>query len=357
MAESCTILGADDSRWDDLVSRSPHDFHHLSGYHRLAEGAGEGTGRLYVYGDEDRFLAWPCLIRPLDGGLADATSVYGYTGPVGLDAEDRQFRQSAWSAFRAAWAEDRIVTLFTRFHPVLANHETCAGLHGAETPPGGELLTFGRSVSIDLSLSLEERRASYPQALRQEVKRAERNGLEVALDSGWRHFDAFVSFYRETMRRNEATDRYLFSDAYFTALRHALGEQLHLTVATVEGEVAGALLLVVENGIATAHLTGLNPAFSKLSPLKPLLDRSCDFARDLGARLLHLGAGRGGSEDKLFEFKSRFSPVRHDFVAGRFILDPEANERLLRDRSLSTPPDSQFFPAYRAPPAAEEGAA
>lgn len=352
MADTCMILDADDPRWDDLVARAPHDFHHLSGYHRLAESAGEGKARLYVYGSKDRFLAWPALVRPLSGDLYDATSVYGYTGPVGVGFDARSARQAAWSAFRAAWSKERIVTLFTRFHPVLANHDICDGFHGAETPPGGELLPLGRSVSIDLSLSLEDRRAGYPQALRQEVKRAERNGLEVTLDSEWRHFRSFVSFYRDTMRRNDASDRYLFSDEYFAALRRALGDRAHLVVATVEDEVAGALLLVLEDGIATAHLTGLNPSFTWLSPLKPLLDRSCDLAHELGARLLHLGAGRGGSEDKLFDFKARFSPIRHEFVAGRFVLDAAANARLMRGRD----PRSRFFPAYRAPATAERGA-
>lgn len=353
MVDTFEILCADDARWDDLVARAPHDFHHLSGYHRLAESAGEGTARLYVYGDEERFLAWPCLLRRMSGGLSDATSVYGYTGPVGLGFDSGSARKAAWSAFRGAWAEERIVTLFTRFHPILANQEICADLHGAEAPPGGELLAFGRSVSIDLALSLDERRAGYPQALRQEVKRAERNGLEVALDTDWRQFGAFVSFYRDTMRRNDASGRYLFSEEYFAGLRRALSHRAHLVVATVEGEVAGALLLVIENGIATAHLTGLNPAFTKFSPLKPLLDRSCDLARDLGASLMHLGAGRGGAEDKLFAFKARFSPIRNQFVAGRFILDPEANAHLARGRDSET----RFFPAYRAPAAAERGAA
>lgn len=353
MAETARLLEVADPAWDGWIGRAPHDFHHLAGYHALAEEAGEGAARLLVFAQGDRFMAWPFLIRRMADGLSDVTSVYGYTGPAGLGLEDTAFRQAAWTAFRDAWAGERVVTVFTRCHPILGNHETCADLHGAETPTGGELLEFGRTVSIDLDLSRDDRRARYPQPLRQDVKRAERKGLEVALDADWRHFSDFISFYRETMRRNDASDRYLWSDDYLASLRRALGSRAHLAVASVEDEAAGALLFVIEGEIATAHLTGLNPRFSHLSPLKPLLDLTCDIARDLGARHLHLGAGRGGAEDGLFAFKSRFSPLRHSFKAGRFILDPEANARLLRARGGPAPADGLFFPAYRAPAAAE----
>lgn len=350
MADALSLLGPDDPAWDGWLRGAPHDFHHRAGYHALAERMGEGRAVMAIFGTPGRYMAWPYLVREVEGDLYDATSVYGYTGPTGQGLGDEGFRDAAWSALRAAWAEQRLVTLFTRFHPLLGNERHCEGLHGEQTPPGGETLVFGRSVSIDLSLGPDERRARYPQPLRQDVKRSERSGLVVELDRDWSCFGQFVSFYRATMERNDAADRYLFSDAYFDDLRASLGETGHLAVARQGGDIAAALLFMVCEGIATAHLTGINPDFARASPLKCLLDRSCDIARELGAERLHLGAGRGGAEDSLFAFKSRFSPLRHDFVAGRWILDRDAHARLLRARGApQTGPEGIFFPAYRAP--------
>ena len=356
MGETTQLLTPDRPEWDEWLGRAPHDFYHLAAYHAFAESVGEGRAHLLVHGDPDRFLAWPYLVRPLDGdgGHADATSVYGYSGPVGRGLESEAFRASAWSAFRAAWADQRLVTMFTRFHPLLGNERFCRGFHGAEAPTGGEVLQFGRSVSIDLSLGVEERRAGYPQPLRQEIKRAERSGLSVDLDPEWRHFPSFVEFYRATMERNDAAERYLFSDRYLDGLREVLRGVAHLAVAHVEGEPAAALLFTVYRGMAAAHLTGVGGAFTQLSPLKCLIDRSCDLARDLGAERLHLGAGRGGAEDSLFDFKSRFSPVRHGFAVGRWILDREANDRLAGASASGAGLGETFFPAYRAPARARE---
>ena len=353
MAERTELLSADDPAWDRWVDRAPNDFHHGAAYHGFCERMGEGRARLVVHGTEERFIAWPYLVRPIEGHpeRADASSVYGYTGPIGSGLSDPGLRDRAWAAFRGAWAEQGLVTLFTRFHPLLANHLACAGLRGAAEVPGGELLVPGRTVSIDLVPDREARHAAYPKALRQELRSSARKGLSVELDRGWTGFEAFAELYRSTMAKNRASERYLFSDDYLEGLRGALGRDGHLAVARAEGEVAAALLFTVHGPIAQAHLTGVSTLFRRLSPLKGLIDGTADLARELGAEVLHLGAGRGGAEDSLFEFKRKFASSLHDFVLGRWILDAEAYAEL----SAGVEHAGDFFPAYRAPGVAAGG--
>ena len=346
---SARLLRPDDPAWDEWIGRTAHDFHHRAAYHAFAERMGEGRALLAVHGERDRFVAFPYLLRDAGGGGADATSVYGYTGPVGPGLEDEDARAAAWAAFRAAWRGQGLASLFARFHPVLGNARHAAALRGEEAPPGGEVATLGRSVSMDATLPEAERRAIYPQPLRQDVKRAERDGLTVERDAGWHRFGTFAALYRRTMERNGASGRYLFSDRYLEGLREALAPDAHLLVALREGRVAGALLLVVHGGLATAHLTGIDDALSRYSPLKLLIDRACDHARELGATRLHLGAGRGGAEDALFRFKGRFSPTRHPFAVGRWILDRRAYARMTERAGVDPDAARAFFPAYRAP--------
>ena len=118
-----------------------------------------------------------------------------------------------------------------------------------------------------------------------------------------------------------------------------------MAVARVDGALAGGLLFTVHGEIAQAHLTGTDTRFRRLSPQKALIDGSAELARGLGARWLHLGAGRGGREDSLFDFKRRFASAEHDFVLGRWILDAEA----YRELSAGFEGEVAFFPAYRAP--------
>lgn len=355
MPETTDVLRPDDAAWDAWLDRAVHDFYHRAAYHAFAERMGEGRAHMIVYGGPQRFLAWPYLVCAIDGSVqTDATSVYGYSGPIGLGLEDPNFRDRAWAAARAVWGKQRLVTLFTRFHPVLGNHAYCEGLHGSSNPQGDELLRLGRSVSIDVLPGQDERRACYPKTLRQEINAAERAGLVVEHDRQWTHYAIFAELYRATMEKNSAEQRYLFSQRYLAGLRAALGEDGHLIVAHKRGEVAAALLFTVRGHIAQAHLTGVNPRFHSLSPLKYLLDGLAEVARGLGARSLHLGAGRGGREDSLYKFKSRFSVLQHDFVVGRWVLAPTTYQTLLDANGVKPEHTPDFFPAYRAPQTAVE---
>ena len=348
MAPETRRLVPSDPGWDRWMTRAPHDFHHLAGYHAFAERMGEGAARAVVHVDGERFMAWPYLLRPLGDGAFDASSVYGYAGPVGRGLDDPGFAAAAWDACRAAWAEERIVTLFTRFHPLLSADTRVEAFRGAAPVAGGEVVRPGASVALDLSLDREARRMGYPQPLRQEIKRSEREGLRVELDPGFAHAATFARLYRGTMAENRASDGYMFSDAYLSGLRDALGDKAHLAVATVGDAVAGAMLFTVTGAIAQAHLTGSDPAHRRLSPLKLLIDRVADLSAERGAAWLHLGAGRGGFEDSLFDFKARFSKTRRDFRVGRWILDAALHRDLVARAGADPAVERTFFPAYRA---------
>lgn len=341
------ILTPEDPRWDDLVGRTDHTFHHLAAYHRLAEAQGDGTARMLVHGDDDTFVAWPHLLStvPGDAAAVDATSVYGYTGLLAHGAVDDALLADAWAGFRDAWAQQGVVTLFTRFHPVLETSSLAEGFAGAVPTPGGELVSIGRTVSIDCRPDRETRRASYHKELRYDVRRAERDGVAVHHDEAGESLETLVGLYEATMDRNTAGERHRFSIDYFRGLREALGDRAHLACATVGDEIAAVLLFVVEHGHAEAHLTGVDERFLRHSPLKLLIDATVDLSRDLGARELHLGAGRGGGDDPLFDFKARFSPHHHDFVLGRWVLDAAAYRRLCKESGCAS---TSWFPPYRA---------
>jgi Acetyltransferase (GNAT) domain len=349
LSEQTLLLTPDDPAWDNWLERTAHDVYHRAGFHRLSEAAGEGRALMVVHSRADRFMLWPYLIRPTEAGDLDASSVYGYPGPLGQGLEDESFAQRAWQAVRSVWTEQGLVAVFTRFHPLLMNDRICEGLHGAAPVEGGEILTLGRSVSIDATKDLDGRRSEYPSVLRQQIRGAERAGLKVDDDPDCRFLPEFGDFYRQTMLRNGATESYFYSDQYMDELRTSLPGQAFLAVAHVEGKPAGIMFYTVAGKIAQAHLTGTNPEFQRLSPNKVLFDRVPDLVAARGAERLHLGAGRGGFEDSLFHFKSRFSNLRSDFRVGRWILRADRYGDLVRQRFGEAAPDDKYFPAYRAP--------
>lgn len=357
------LLSATDTAWEEWLSDVPRDVYHTAGYHAYAQESGEGEPYLLVVGDRRRAMVWPYLLRRVSevGELAgsdatDVTSVYGYPGPLawGCGPGD-PFLSSAWSEIQEVWREQRAVAAFTRFHPLLDNASLLSGLRspshvGAEMEP---VVPVGQTVSIECSLSEEAARAGYAGTLRRQIDASRRAGLSTTHDVSWTDLANFAQLYRETMVRSGAAGYYFFDEADFQRLRVALAGHLHLLVTRLDDVVAAAGLFTEFGGIVQAHLVATNDAAVSLSPSKVLLDDSRRWARERGDVVLHLGGGRGGREDSLFTFKSRFSDRRHLFHVGRWILDRTAYEDLLEVRLTGRPDgrvlDPTFFPAYRAP--------
>jgi hypothetical protein len=346
MTELLQVLKPSDPRWDGWLQLAPHDFYHLAAYHEVADAAGEGTPEMVIFGTSEKFLAWPYLVRDLGANRSDATSVYGYVGPIGRGLNDDAFRMAAWDRITDFWIERGLVTIFTRFHPLLGNHAICDAFKGAEPTPGGEILNLGRSVYIDLIDDRKTRRSKYRKELRRVLRRGEAMGLTVELDPDWLHYENFLQLYEMTMRRNGAENRYHFQREYFDNLRSSLGGLFHLAVAQVDTDIAASMMFSNYNGIAQAHLAGVDLAYSELTPLKGLIDGIADIARDLGATRFNIGAGRGGAEDQLYQFKSQFSKTRRGFKIGRWVLDGAANAELCA--KIAPEADPVFFPAYRS---------
>ena len=365
MSHNLKIISTANAEWDAWLSRVPHDFYHTAGYHRLAEASGEGRAVLAVYGDKDRFLAWPYLLRPVatcagleESQYTDVGSVYGYPGPLIHDAGgDSEFLLSAWGALTETWRGQKAVAAFTRFHPLLENHLALKALQvpngRSHCCPGVGLTPSGSTVSIDLTLSDEEVVRQYQKILRQEIRTGRRRGLTTEVDEQWQRRDDFIQLYHCTMRRNRASSQYFFSSSYFDQLRSELAPHAHLMVTRLDERVAAAGVFVEYAGVIHAHLAGSSDELKGLSPLKTLLDDVRIWAQQRGNHSMHLGGGRLGKDDSLLAFKSRFSPRRHEFFVGRWVLDSSAYDKLCKrrrayaSRAHLVAEDEEFFPGYR----------
>jgi hypothetical protein len=307
-------------------------------------------------------VAWPYLLRQVADvpGLAfssatDVHSVYGYPGPLAWGCHDDEFIDRAWTEIQSVWREQGAVAAFTRFHPLLGNAELARAFHAH---PGGDelpdpVLAGGWTVSVDLTIGYDAARASYARDIRREVDQSVRAGLTTVDDEDWTELSTFARLYNDTMTRLGASDFYFFKMADFVRLRDSLPGHVHLLVTRSGDTVASAGLFLDWGDIVEWYLVGTDVAFQALSPSKVLVDFAINWAHNRGHRVLHLGGGRGGRDDSLFWFKSRFSPRRHEFHTGRWVLEPSTYRELLTARRSmlgeGTRQDETYFPAYRAP--------
>jgi Acetyltransferase (GNAT) domain len=346
--------------WTRAVHRATqHDFYFLAEYHALAERCGEGEARLFVYEQAGYTIALPLIIRALAdvpeiAGSAnmwrDATSVYGYSGPL-YSHEDvpRAVVDRFQRALTDALQELQVVSVFSRLHPLLpAQTKLLDGL--------GEHQFGGATVAIDLSVAPAEQRAHYDSTTKNRLNRLARLGITCALDIEQRYLPEFVALYHETMHRVKAEQSYFFDPTYFYDLAKSLGPVLKLfIVKTPEEQVISGGLFTLCDGIVQYHLGGTRDAALKLSPTMLMFETVRHWANENGAHTFHLGGGVGAKSDSLFQFKARFSPQRHKFFTWRWIVAAKAYRELSLEKQLWNsqrglrPNSASFFPAYRCP--------
>ncbi|WP_250007733.1 GNAT family N-acetyltransferase [Actinoplanes sp. M2I2] len=329
------LLSPEDPVWKEALGRVRHDIYHAPEYVRLDAGLTGGTPVAFRYAEAGRVLLVPLLLRPVpDTDLQDATSPYGYPGPVGSD--DAAFWSRAAGAMTEMLCTQGVVTVFARLHPLLPHFPTA--LQSA-----GTLVTHGETVSIDLTLSADEIWSQTHRSHRNQINKATRAGVEIVFDD-WALLDAWVETYHATMRRVGATDFYFFGADYFAELRTALRDHAHLAVAVLDGRVLGGNLFFAYGGMMHTHLQ--STADAPIHHADKLLYHAVrTWGREQGNTVYHLGGGVGGAADSLFRYKSQFAAGRQPFHTWRVIADARAFEKL-----AGTPtPESLTgrFPPYR----------
>jgi len=334
------LIAPDDPGWTSLVAQVRHDFYHLPSYAELSANYELGVARAVLVEDGERTLLLPLLLRAIPGGGWDATSPYGYPGPIGKGLEDPAFLKAAFLEARRVLDAEGVVSLFVRFHPVL-NQVAPEGV--------GAVVSHGDAVVIDLSQTGDVIWRQMRSNHRRQIARSILSGYTAAFDRTEAAFEVFKRLYLETMARLHAAPYYFFDDIYFDRLRSAMGERMHLGVVRVGGDVAVAGLFIEEDGIVEYHLCATDERFARFAPTKLMVHFVTGWAQQRNNRWFVLGAGNGAPDDPLLHFKAGFSPLHHPFRTLRMVVNPAEYLRLARDRDPSIDPTrlDGYFPVYR----------
>jgi hypothetical protein len=334
-----------------LRSFDDYDFYHTYEYHSLLTAGCGDEACLFLHEGANTIIAMPLLIRRgRIGGIdyVDATSVYGYPGPVIAGDRDSKAEVAAFqSSLGAALAERGIVSAFSRLHPMLLNDHVLHGL--------GHCDAVGKTVSIDLREPDEVQWRRYRSNHRRNIVKLQKQGVTGELSARPEDLAAFRELYAQTMDRLDAAASYRFSDEYFEKLMRAMEFDMHLFVCRQGSKVICGGLFSSCNGMIQYHLGGTDADYLRSAPSKLLFDSVRKWGNSNNMRSFHLGGGVGSEKDSLFRFKQGFSDIQHEFRVWKWVVDRNAYNSLTalhqgNDASMdSGPTDNDFFPAYRSP--------
>lgn len=355
MSEFYILRSYQRTEWDNLLSSTiKHDIYHISEYHLLAEKNGEGEAQLIVYADRDRFIALPLLFRSIQSisGLEDigqeyrdATSVYGYPGPIASHGISKGFVEGFCHSLSQYLTETKTISVFSRLNPLIDQTGLVGNL--------GEIKGIGKTVSINLTLPERIQWSQYRTNHKRDIRKLHKLGAVVLQDREKHFLSQFIVLYNETMERAGAANHYFFSSSYFEDILSMKEGVFHLFVCKLGDEIIAGGLFSQCAGIIQYHLGGTSTRHLNISPMKLVFEEVRRWANNEGATIFHLGGGVSSQNDSLFEFKAGFSLSHQQFQVWKWIVQPdiyqnlEARRHQWLERHNRPLKSTNFFPTYR----------
>ena len=334
------IRAIDGAEWDTHLTRMGiGDTYSCAAYYRasaLLEPQGSRPV-LLAYADQGGEVALPLLLRPLpDCGGWDATSAYGYGGPVGRGTPD----VGAFGRALDAWAvEHGVVSTFLRLNPLLEN--------GPLVPPAADLVNVSSTVAWNISPGRNLRQSLHSDQ-RRSVRKAERAAVAITVTTRPPNLEHVQKLYEGTMQRRQATDFFFFPSTYWDMLIRDDPVLVPLLVeARLDGRVVSALLCFVSDPWLHAHLSAGDDVARTVGASAACYLAAAEWGQALGLSCFHLGGGLGGSTaSPLYAFKQRFDPGSRP---RQFLVAKLVHDRARYRQLAGTDATDGFFPPWRRP--------
>ncbi|CEG22094.1 FemAB family protein [Planococcus massiliensis] len=324
-----------------------NDIYFKKDYARLYEKIEGGAAEEFCYeGPEgtvkNLFIKREIPLEVEGGPYYDLTTPYGYGGPIILDCKngDRDGLVKAYeAAFQRYCNENNVVCEFVRFHPLFNN--------AADFKECYEIRFKRKTIQTWLKgwddLILHE----YSSSCRRDIRQSLRAGVEFQVVQNPDDLHDFKKIYYSTMNRNDADSIYYFDDDYFENCMKLLGEYLVTVEVMYEGKTIGMSISFACGDAIHAHLTGTLKEYHRLAPAYVLQYALALWGEEHGYERIHHGGGRTGEkDDKLYQFKKKFSKSAElDYFTGHRIWDPEVYALLCEKAGAEKSED--ILPAYR----------
>lgn len=327
--------------WSSYVSKAyKYDFYHTWDYHEIAK---KGEPLLFVYEEEDIFIAFPFLKRQIPNTeFCDLHSVYGYTGPISnveFGELSEEFIYQFQNALQQFLIEEKCVSVFAKFHPFLNQIRALEKMGG--------VFDNGKTVIIDLKQPLDSQHKKYRISTYKCIKKARELGFTSRLMVDRKEIKLFTELYNKSMDRIGATNAYKFDELYFTKLLDSDQCNAKLLLIFYEGNVVCGSVTTFTSGIIQAHLLATDSNYLKYSPAKFLIEEICLLGRKYGMEYFHLGGGLGHKDNSLLDWKLGFTDLVLPHKSWRYVVNESAYNQLVEQSGNDMNAEIDFFPLYR----------
>lgn len=322
------------------------DIYFEANYGKLYEHIEKGETKVFEYENENgkvsnQFIKRKIPIKIEDTTYYDIITPYGYGGPTieYCNGNKSMLLKEYEQAFKKYCKDNRIVSEFIRFHPILNNAEDFKEIY--------KTIFMRKTLGTNLEMSENPMQEEFSKSCRKTIRQVLKKGISFNIIEDVKDFSEFKRIYYSNMDRKKADEYYYFDDNYFEKMNRYFHSHLIQVQAIYNNKVIAEGLYFVYNNIIHAHLSGTDSEYLYLSPAYILKYATVIWGKEKGYKLIHYGGGTTNLEDDpLYVFKKKFSQnTSFDFYIGKKIWDEKIYNELCEKNNCDR--EEEFFPAYR----------
>jgi hypothetical protein len=305
---------------------------------------------IYLLDDQPKILM-PMFLQKIwlnssNTSFHDASSPYGYSGPLVAESLQEQYIQDFWDTLDTWYLENNVVTEFVRFSPGL-NY-----MHYS-----GRLVPTLQGIRGKIYQNHEVQSKKFKPKVRRNHKKANQFELKFRLfhkNISDEEIDDFLCIYNHTMDRNEARKRYYFSKENLTHLVNKNSDSCALALVYSDDIPISTEFMLLHKDRIYTFLGGTISDFFYTRPNDFLKVEMITWARKKQYAYWYLGGGMQ-MNDSLYRFKKSFFPANKDvfWYTGRKIINHGVFKSIVENVGLEYSEDriirDQYFPIYRNP--------
>lgn len=349
MKQICILDLSKKEEWRNVVqSFSNYDVFYLPEYVEAFKMHGDGEPMLFYYNDGKTKAMNVIMKRDIaktdffkdkieENKYFDVTSPYGYGGVI-IEGKDYKKVNKAYAKY---CKKNNIVSEFVRFH-LLENYEK---------KYNGKVENIKHNIIRKLDINPEDMLMDFEHKVRKNIKKANRNGLKIQIDTEGETLEDFLKIYYSTMDRNNAEEGYYFKREFFEKLNEMKDNVVYFNVL-YENKVISTELVIYSPSNCYSYLGGTLSEYFNLRPNDFLKYEIIKWAYNKGIKNFILGGGYGKEDDGIYKYKKSFAPNGvYDFYIGKNIFNKRIYKKLVnirRKNSENNIENNSYFPLYRA---------
>ena len=335
----------DKELWDKNFLELPNnlqDVYYSSNYYQVYQSNSNSIACCFIYKNQGNTFFYPFLKTAINKDYInskqsyyDIEGAYGYNGPLSTSSE-QLFLQQASDSFSEMCMKENIIAEFTRFNPVIKNHDWLK-----------HTIVLKANQNIILDLSIEDIwMQAYEHSTRKNINKAERNGLTVHSVLGQQlseeEMQAFLAIYYDTMKRNQADKNYFFSEKYFKEIAQDVKNSLFV-FTSIENKMVSCELILFGTQIAYSFLGGTLVDYFNMRANDVLKHHAILTLKKMGLNYFCLGGGTS-IDDGIFKYKKCFAKNGvEDFFIGKKIHNEEIYNSIIKNWSKLFPEKAETY--------------